>query len=96
MTLYIKTGCPYCAAVLKKIDDLGIKVEKKNISDEGVLDELTEKGGKKQTPFLVDDANNVSIYESADIIEYLENTCGSGEGSTSDDVKVAGVCELEE
>ena len=36
------------------------------------LDELMEKGGKRQVPFLVDEENGVSMYESDDICRYLE------------------------
>lgn len=79
LTLYIKDGCPYCAAVLHKIDELGINVSFKNIKDEAVVEELIEKGGKRQVPFLVDDSAGVSMYESADIIEYLDQN-GKQEG----------------
>lgn len=76
ITLYVKDGCPYCAAVLAKVDDLGLEVNKKNIADEGVIDELVEKGGKQQEPYLIDEEHGVSMYESADIVEYLDRTYG--------------------
>lgn len=76
LTLYIKTGCPYCLAVLGKVNELGITVVEKNIADENNVRELIEKGGKRQVPYLIDDACGVSMYESADIIEYLNKKCG--------------------
>ncbi|HEY4502810.1 MAG TPA: glutathione S-transferase N-terminal domain-containing protein [Candidatus Paceibacterota bacterium] len=72
ITLYVKDGCPYCAAVLHKIDEIALVVNLKNIKDESVIEELIEKGGKQQVPYMVDEDKNVSMYESADIVEYLD------------------------
>ena len=33
-------------------------------------------GGKRQTPFLVDEERQITMYESDDIIEYLADTYG--------------------
>ena len=71
MTLYVKTGCPYCVMVLAKIEDLNIDVELKNVADEGVIDELIERGGRRMVPYFIDSENNVEMYESADIVDYL-------------------------
>jgi glutaredoxin len=85
LTLYVKTGCPYCAAVLHKVEELDISVTEKNIADDGVADELVARGGKRQVPYLVDDEKNVEMYESGDIVEYLEkNYKGGGEHSESE------------
>ena len=50
LTLYVKTGCPFCQRVKATIAELGIedKIEERNIADEGVAEELVEKGGKRQ------------------------------------------------
>lgn len=71
LTLYVKTGCPYCMKVLDTVEDLGITVEEKNIADDAVAAELVARGGKRQVPYLVDDENDVEMYESADIAAYL-------------------------
>ncbi len=58
--------------VMQVAKALNVPLELKDIfADEATLAELLEKGGKKQTPFLVDDAKNVSMYESEDIIDYI-------------------------
>lgn len=72
LTLYVKTGCPYCALALAKIDELGLTVEQKNIADDAVAAELIERGGKRQVPYLVDSDKQVEMYESGDIIDYFE------------------------
>lgn len=50
----------------------GIEFELKDIySDPSIMEELIKRGGKKQVPYLVDDEKGVEMYESDDIIEYL-------------------------
>ena len=71
ITLYVKTGCPFCLAVLGKVDDLGLEVEQKNIAEDENLTELMDKGGKRMVPFMIDTDQDVSMYESGDIIEHL-------------------------
>lgn len=72
LTMYVKTGCPFCAKALAKVDELGIEVEQKNIADEGVAEELIARGGKRQVPYLVDADRDVDMYESDDIVAYLD------------------------
>lgn len=72
MTLYVKTGCPYCAKVLAAGKELGITFEEKNIADDAVAAELIARGGKRQVPYLVDGDNGKEMYESDDIVAYLQ------------------------
>ena len=72
LILYVKTFCPYCEKVIAGAKELGVEIEERNISQAQYLDELMEKGGKRQVPFLVDKEKDVSMYESDDIISYLE------------------------
>lgn len=71
LTLYVKTGCPFCAKVLGTVEELGLQVSQKNIAEPGVVDELIARGGQKMVPFLVDEDRGVSMYESDDIVAYL-------------------------
>lgn len=84
ITLYVKTGCAYSAVALKKVEDLGLQIEEKNVADEGVADEMIALGGKKQEPFMVDHDHNVKLYDSTAIANYLEEHYGAG-GQTSVD-----------
>jgi len=73
LTLYLKPTCPYCQRVLAAAEDLGVKFNLKDIStDDAIAAELIEKGGKRQVPYLVDDEHDVAMYESSDIVEYLQ------------------------
>lgn len=80
LTLYVKTGCAFCAMALHKVEELRVPIDEKNIADDGVADELIERGGKRQVPYLVDTACSVEMYESADIVEYLEKRFGEADG----------------
>lgn len=71
LTLYVKTGCPFCHKVLDAGEDLGVTFEQKNIADDAVAAELVARGGKRQVPYLVDSERGVEMYESDDIVQYL-------------------------
>ena len=79
LTLYVKTGCPFCARVREVIEELGIQeqVQEKNISDEAVVAELIERGGKRQVPYLIDTQMGEAMYESEDIANHLKEHYGA-------------------
>lgn len=53
-------------------ENLNVEFDLRDISeDESARQELLEKGGKQQVPFLVDSNKGVSMYESSDIIDYI-------------------------
>ena len=65
-------GCPYCQKVLDHLETKNIQFRSLDISDSVNMDELLHLGGEDQVPFLVDTEHNAKMYESDDIIEYLE------------------------
>lgn len=72
LLLYKMTGCPYCAKVLECLEKNNFEFRSLDISDIANKDELIHLGGKEQVPFLVDTSNNVKMYESEEIVNYLE------------------------
>lgn len=76
LTLYVKTGCPFCAKVIRTVDALNLTVTYKNRNSEGVVDDLVSRGGKSQYPYLVDAERGVEMYESDDIVDYLREHYG--------------------
>jgi glutathione S-transferase len=76
LTLFTKTGCPYCAMVIHKLEDLGLSWEEKNIANDEVASELISLGGKRQVPYFIDHDRDTKMYESGDIVDYLERTFG--------------------
>ncbi|MDI9325506.1 MAG: glutathione S-transferase N-terminal domain-containing protein [Alphaproteobacteria bacterium] len=70
--LYTTRVCPYCEKVKKVIKDEDIKnIEIRDASNPTFREELIEKGGKTQVPFLWDIKKEEGIHESDDIIKYL-------------------------
>ncbi|MBP9669661.1 MAG: glutathione S-transferase N-terminal domain-containing protein [Candidatus Pacebacteria bacterium] len=78
MTLYVKTGCPYCQKVLDYAEQNSIQFELKNVADPAISEELIKIGGKRQMPFLVDSEAAISMYESDDIVKYLDQKVHEG------------------
>lgn len=70
--LYIRDNCSYCNKVIDYAQQYGVELELKDIGDERLLGELISLGGKRQVPFLFDEDKDVMMYESDDIIEYLQ------------------------
>ncbi len=73
--LYVREGCPFCRRVINKINELKLKEG----ADYKLIDAapgtagrkvVLEKGGKAQVPFMID--GNLNMYESGDIISYIE------------------------
>lgn len=88
LTLYYKPTCPFSQRVLGEVETMGIKLNLKNIVEDSVAEaELMTLGGKHQTPFLYDDKgtpsmnDDLNMYESNDIIAYLERHYASAGGS---------------
>ena len=70
--LYTLENCPYCTKVINFMDEHNIPYNKINIEDKKAEETLIKLGGKRQVPFLVDNERNIQMYESSDIIEYLQ------------------------
>ncbi|WP_448211376.1 glutaredoxin family protein [Colwellia sp. MEBiC06753] len=81
LSLYQLPACPFCVKVRRAMKRQGIDIELKNIKDsqQGFRDELVQFGGKPTVPCLriagdgVDASSAQWLYESNDIIAYLEN-----------------------
>lgn len=72
LLLYKMEGCPYCQKVLNHLEEKNMQFKSMDISDPVNLDELLHLGGDEQVPFLVDTDHNAKMYESDDIIQYLD------------------------
>lgn len=78
LTLYYKPSCPYSERVICTAEALGLTFDLRDISASEVLrNELIEKGGKKQVPYLEDTDRGVALYDSGDIIAYLSEHYGT-------------------
>ena len=69
MYLYVKPRCPYCMKVDRFLDQAGIKLEHRSVTEGTNASDLRAIGGKVQSPCLIIDGK--AMYESVDIIAYL-------------------------
>jgi glutathione S-transferase len=83
LELYQAEGCPYSKKVREQMQALGLSYVAHNprthggeVRDEEAYEELLERGGEDQIPFLVDPERDESLYESDRIVEYLEEHYG--------------------
>lgn len=76
---YALPGCPYCAKVEDKLEELGVNYTKHEVPPHhGDRDQIRELTGRTQVPVIVDRAHGIEgMDESDDIVEYLETTYGS-------------------
>jgi len=79
LELYELNGCPYCAKVTKKLDELGLDYDSHMVPrSHGERTEVEEISGQTGVPVLVDPEHGVEgMPESDDIVEYLEETYGA-------------------
>jgi glutaredoxin 3 len=79
ITLYELPGCPFCAKVRTKLDDLDLDYDvievPRSHSDRTDVKAIS---GQTGVPVITDEAHGVEgMDESADIVEYLEETYGA-------------------
>ena len=77
LVLYQFVGCPFCIKVRRAMKRLNLNIELRNADENAEYkNELIQQGGMYQTPCLritKADGSIQWLYESADIISYLEN-----------------------
>ncbi len=79
ITLYRLQGCPYCERVVRKLQDLGLDYRSRFVEPmHSERDVVKRVSGKRTVPAIVDGNTGVTMSESANIVEYLEETYGTG------------------
>lgn len=86
LELYQAEGCPYSSKVREKLTDLGASYVIHNprlpgeqggdVRNEQTYSELVDHGGEDQIPYLVDTGRNETLYDSDEIVDYLEEHYG--------------------
>lgn len=82
LSLYQYRACPYCMIVRRAIDHLGLSVELRDIRrNPHDREELNAGGGRQMVPCLrIEEGGETHwMYESRDIIHYLEARFGQRE-----------------
>ncbi len=71
LELYKFDSCPFCQMVMRKISELNLKVEMKDImQDQDNLQKLMSDTGRRTVPCLYIDGT--PMFESQDIMQWLE------------------------
>ncbi|MFB1065175.1 glutaredoxin family protein [Natrinema sp. H-ect4] len=80
ITMYDLPGCPFCAKVRSKLDDLELEYDTIEVPrSHAERTEVEDVSGQTGVPVIVDEANDVDgMSESDDIVAYLEETYGNG------------------
>ncbi|HUI26385.1 MAG TPA: glutathione S-transferase N-terminal domain-containing protein, partial [Candidatus Kryptonia bacterium] len=79
LTLYNMEGSPYCRKVREVLSELDLEHTVRNLpKGSPKRAELIERGGKMQVPYLVDPNTGRELYESDEIVAYLETFYGRG------------------
>src|SRR5262249_31421632 len=78
LTLYNMEGSPYCRKVREVLNELDLEHTVRNVpKGSPKRAELRKRGGKVQVPYLIDPNTGREMYESDDIVAYLEREYGS-------------------
>jgi len=79
LELYELEGCPYCAKVKRKLDELGLEYESHAVPRaHSERAEVQEVSGQTGVPVLVDNDHGIEgMPESDDIVAYLDRTYGA-------------------
>lgn len=74
LILYELPGCPYCAKVTTKLDELDLEYESRNVPrSRSERTEVKEVSGQAGVPVLIDEGHGVDgMPESDDIVAHLE------------------------
>jgi len=79
LSLYQLYACPFCVKTRRVMYHLNLNIETKNVNPDSLYrDELMKGGGQMMVPCLriKNDTEDKWMYESSDIIDYLENKFG--------------------
>ena len=83
IVFYRLQACPYCERVTRTLQEYDLDYQSRFVepmhSDRNVVKRVS---GKRSVPAIVDRNTGVTMSESANIVEYLENTYGDGEVRT--------------
>jgi len=78
LTLYNFEISPYCRKVRERLCELNLDYEVRNVAKHSPRrPELVERGGQMLVPYLIDPNTDTEMYESDDIVAYLDDEYGT-------------------
>jgi glutathione S-transferase len=79
ITFYRLQACPFCERVVRKLNEYKLDYTSRFVepmhSERNVVKRVS---GKRTVPAIVDENTGVTMSESANIVEYLDQTYGPG------------------
>ena len=79
ITLYRLQACPFCERVVRPLQEYDLDYRSRFVEAmHSERDVVKRVSGKRTVPAIVDERTGVTMSESANIVEYLENTYGDG------------------
>lgn len=76
--IYNIEASPYCRKVREKFNELNLDYRVENVGKFSARrPELVDRGGEMMVPYLIDPNTGTEMYESDDIVDYLESTYGT-------------------
>ncbi|MAJ61168.1 MAG: hypothetical protein CBC48_15105 [bacterium TMED88] len=80
LELYSMESSPFCRLVRERLCELEIPYRLHNVGQGSPSrDEFLKRSGKMMVPWLYDPNSEVGLFESAEIVDYLETTYGENE-----------------
>lgn len=78
LVLYNIEGSPFCRKVREALHELNLDYKTENVGKFSARrPELVARGGKMMVPYLIDPNTKTEMYESDDIVAYLDATYGT-------------------
>jgi glutaredoxin 3 len=72
ITVYVKTGCPWCIGVADYFKEKGIEYEEKNVSNDPVLfEEMKNISGQTKAPVVIIDGHMLADTDRDAVDSYL-------------------------
>jgi glutaredoxin len=79
ITLYRLQACPFCERVVRALDELDVEYRSRYVEPlHSRRTAVKRVAGVRSVPVVVDETTGVTMAESANIVEYLQNTYGEG------------------
>lgn len=79
ITLYALDGCPYCEVVHEALADADVSYDTRWVEAmHSERNEVKRVSGQRAVPVLVDERRGVTMNESENILEYVEDTLTEG------------------
>lgn len=77
LVLYNMEASPYCRKVRETLNELNLDYRVENVGKASPRrSELVQRGGQMMVPYLIDPNRDAEMYESDDIVAYLNTTYG--------------------